>query len=189
MRDFNFFAPYQGKQKNVANKKKYIISISTFLVLTILGSLTYNMVNIYLLDKEVKKYNENLNASEIQDKVKEAEEYNRKMSILKKYDTAIDDINNRIDKRYVITSQLLSDINSKIPKDISFVSISIKDSTITLKGTGKSRQDIADFQHGLKALDFISDVEISTINADEENPGLYKFDLKSTLKDVGNNEG
>lgn len=188
MRDFNFFAPYQGEKKKVVNKRIYVYTLVTIMIVVIFGSLAYNTINIYVLDKNIKKYTSEINNSDIQQKVKDAEDINKKMAIVNNYNSGIDIVKDNIDKKDMITSNLLNSINSKIPKEMSFTNISIEENKVSFQGVAKSRQDIADFEYGLKNLDFISDTHVGSITVDESKPGTYKFDLKSTLKDVGNNE-
>lgn len=188
MTDLNFFAPYHGEKQKVVNKKIYIYTTAAILTLGILGSLTYNTVNIYLTEKAIEEFNTKINSAEVQEKVKEANEVNKKISVLQKYDKGIDGINSDINRKNLISSYFLNKINSKTPKDISMTSITAEDGKLNFVGTSKSRQDVGDFENGLKNIEFIDDVQVSTINEDLEKQGNFTFNIKCTLKDVENNE-
>ncbi|MHC1685750.1 MAG: PilN domain-containing protein [Clostridiaceae bacterium] len=188
MGDLNFFAPYLGEQKSVTNKKILAISLCSFLIVTIAGTQAWNMYNTMSLNKDIKEYEATLNSPEVIEKVKEANDLNKKYDVLNKYDAALDVITNTIDLNDVVSATLLSDINYKVPKDLSFLSISIKEKKLKIQGTAKSRQDISDFQHGLKQLGYLEYVEVASIEVDEQIPGNFIFQLNSILKDVEKNE-
>lgn len=188
MRDFNFFAPYQGKNKEQKDKKIYIYIVSGVLVAFIFGTLIWNTTSIIITKSQIKKYNEQINAADIQEKIKIAEELNTKTTVLNKYETAISSINFSMAKNDVVTSELLEKINSTIPKDVSFNSTSIDSTTITFKATSKTRQAIGEIQYNIKQLDNIEDVQISSISGDESDSSGYTFDLKCTLKDSDSHE-
>ncbi|MDD7795765.1 PilN domain-containing protein [Clostridium sp. 'White wine YQ'] len=182
MKDFNFFAPYQGKQKQAKDKKIYIYTLGLVLIVVIFGTLIWNSVSIFLLNRDIKKYNSSINAADVQQKYKEAEDINNKSSILNKYNASIDIINATISKKDRISSETIHSINSTLPKEVSFASITIDENAIDLQGSAKNRQAIGEFQHNMKELDIVSDAQI--INISDVDNGNYKFELKCTLKDV-----
>ncbi|MBK1810494.1 PilN domain-containing protein [Clostridium sp. YIM B02505] len=187
MNDFNFFAPYQGKQKQVVNKKIYIYTISAVVLIFILGTLIWNSVNIYITNKQIEKYKADINSPKLQAKITEANDINKKSQILSKYDVAIDSINNDIAKKNVVSSDILDKINLAVPKEVSFNNISLDESNISFNGQSKNRQAIGELQHNLKGLDIFEVVQVNSITGDEADSN-YKFDLKCTLKDVEINE-
>lgn len=188
MRDFNFFAPYQGKNKEQKDKKIYIYIVSGVLVAFIFGTLIWNTTSIIITKSQIKKYNEEINADDIQEKIKIAEDLNNKTITLNKYETAISNINSSMAKNDVVTSEMLEKINSTIPKEVSFSSTSIDSGSITCKTESKTRQAISELQYNLKQLNNIEDVKISSISGDESDSKGYTFDLKCTLKDSDSDE-
>lgn len=188
MRDFNFFAPYQGQKKQTVNKKIYIYSIGVILLLIVVGTLIWNSVRIHMLNSSITKYNKEINSSQVQEKVKIAEDINRKITILNKYDAGLTELADGMESNNNIKSEFLNDLNLTLPQDVSLKSASIDGSSINIQGASKSRTAIGEFQHNIKALDKIEDAQIGSISSDGTNGAEYSFDLKCTLKDVDKNE-
>ncbi|WP_160675226.1 PilN domain-containing protein [Clostridium sp. C8-1-8] len=184
MNDFNFFAPYQGKQKQVVGKKIYVYTISAVVGVLILGSLIWNSISIFMLNRSIDKYQSSINSTKVQEKVKKAEEVNKKIEVLNKYDDGLTKINSAINSRDTISSTLLKDINSTLPKDVYFKSISVDGNSLSIQGVSKTRTAIGEVQHNMKSLDIIADAQIGNISGDDSDAGNYTFDLKCTLKDV-----
>ncbi|GFZ32514.1 hypothetical protein CSC2_30400 [Clostridium zeae] len=184
MNDFNFFAPYQGKQKQVVNKKIYIYTVSAVVLLFIVGTFVWNSINVYMLNRDIDKFQSSINSPKVQDKVKKAEEVNKKIDVLNKYDDGLTKINEGINSRNTISSSLLNKINSTLPADVYFKSITVDGSSLSIQGVSKTRTAIGEVQHNMKVLDIIADAQIGNISGDDSNDGNYTFDLKCTLKDV-----
>ncbi|GKU32021.1 PilN domain-containing protein [Clostridium folliculivorans] len=184
MNDFNFFAPYQGKQKQVVNKKIYIYTVSAVVLLFIVGTFAWNSINVYMLNRDIDKFQSSINSTKVQDKVKKAEEVNKKIDVLNKYDDGLTKINEGINSRNIISSSLLNNINSTLPADVYFKSITVDGSNLSIQGVSKSRTAIGEVQHNMKALDIVGDAQIGNISGDDSDNGNYTFDLKCTLKDV-----
>jgi Tfp pilus assembly protein PilN len=130
-----------------------------------------------------------INSSENKIKLKEIEEEDRKISIMKNYYTKVEPIDGKIATQDVLSSKLIGNVSSCIPKDVYFKSISMDPNVIQILGDGISRIAIADLEHKLKALDTVENVHIASISKASEEKQTYAFSLKCMLKDVVNNEG
>lgn len=185
MKDLNFFAPYQGKNKEKLNTKIYIYGAAGFVGFLILLTLGINTFRLASLENSIKKYNSKLADPKIQSELKEAELINNKITTLKKYDSALMDVAISVKARDNVSDTLLNDINSTIPSEISFESLNISDNTVTIKGTSKNRTAVAELKHNLSGLSKMKDVYVNSIDSLGAVEGEYSFEVKCLLKDVG----
>lgn len=189
MRDFNFFLPYIDEKKDIKNKKTYVVSIIAILSIIIVGSFLYNTIYSFKLNKDIKALKNEFQASENQQKLKKAEELNKKIDIMNKYYENVQLVYNTVDAKCIVNSSLLYDISKCIPKEVSFKTMAIDNSSIQIQGISKGRVAIAELEHNLKELDSISDVHVSNINSENGSiNGDYSFSLKCMLKGVDKNE-
>lgn len=180
VRDMNFFAPYQGKRKEEKNKNIYVYSLAGFLSVAIVGTLAWNTTNILLLNSKIKKLNEELEQDHIKEKIVKWEDISKKSDILTRYDSEITKIIGALDTREVVTTNLLDKLSSTLPTEVTFNSINITNTEITIQAISTSRVAIGEIEHNLKKLDIMQDVYIGAISGDEN----YTFDIKCVLKDV-----
>lgn len=185
MRDLNFFKPYLGKKKEKINFKIYMYGSAAIVGILIIGSLIFNTTRMYLLDKNINDYKSKLAASEIQEKLKEAESVNKETSVLKQYDTSLNGIAISIKKRDNVSDSLLKDISSTLPSQVSFKNLEIVENNISIKGTSSERTAIAELKHNLSELPIMEDVYVNSIDTQGSTEGEYSFDIKCVLKDVG----
>lgn len=192
--DFNFFYPYLGKKKETKNKYLYMISAGVFILLILGGSFIWNMKRINSVKKEITALKSVVDSPETQDKIKQADKLNKKYDIIKKYYDGVEVISTAVDNKQVVSSELIRKLSSAIPHSVSFKTVSIDAQSIQIQGTAGSRVNIGEFQHNLKKLDGMKDVQVMSINKNTEDKGSndsnegYTFTLKCLLKDVDNNE-
>ncbi|PRR81454.1 PilN domain-containing protein [Clostridium vincentii] len=179
-RDMNFFSTSQGIKKEAKDKKIYIYSLVVFLAIVIIGTLAWNSINLHLTGKEIDDYTAKLEATDIQQKLTEFKEATIKTNALNKYESDLKIIAEAVDSKDVVNTKLLNEISSTLPTEVSFDTISITNSVITMQAKASNRTSIGEIEHNLKELAFIQDVYIGGIAGDTE----YTFDLKCTLKDV-----
>lgn len=190
MRDFNFFSPYLGKKKEIKNKNLYFGIVGGILVLIIAGTFVFNSINILLLKRDIKDLNADLSKPETVQKLKQSEDLNKKQEIMNKYFEGINVIFNSINDNNAVSSDKLTSLASTLPSGTSFKNMSIDGQTVSIQGTAKNRVSIGEFQHNLKQLNWISNVQVSSITGGEDgtSKGDYSFVLKCSLKDVDKNE-
>ena len=107
--------------------------------LLIIVSFGVNTTKIFLLNKSITSYNDKLAASEIQVQLKEAENINKQIDILKQYDTALTDVAISVKDRDNVSDTLLKDISSTVPSEVSFKNLDVVENTIAIKGTSTDR--------------------------------------------------
>ncbi|SKA80369.1 Tfp pilus assembly protein PilN [Clostridium sp. USBA 49] len=186
MNDFNFFLPYLNKNKSNKDTNLYIIVSAIILMFFVGGTFLWNSISIIKLNKDINEINAQLKNPEKAEKLKKAEDISNKEKILNKYYDGVKLIVKEINKKDLVKSELLIDIASTLPKDVSFKSIVFDEQFIHIQGISQKRVSIAELQYNLKQLKFISDVQISSIT--DGSDGGYSFTLKCVLKDVEQNE-
>ncbi len=189
MKDFNFFSFYVEGGKNKRIPLLYGALTVTLVGLVVISVFGLNYIKIRSLNKEIASMEQVINSSENRIKLKEIEEEDKKISIMKEYYTKVEPIDSEITTKDVLSSKLISEVSSCIPKDVYFKSISMDPSGIQIQGDGRSRIAIAEFQHKLKALETVKNVHIASIRKASEEKQTYAFSLKCVLKDVESNEG
>ncbi|KLE17179.1 PilN domain-containing protein [Clostridium sp. C8] len=180
IRDMNFFSPYQGQKKEQKNKNIYVYSMAGFLSVVIVGTLAWNSTNILLLNNKIKNYNEKLEQEDVKEKISKWDDISKKNDILTKYDTELSKIVGALNTREVVTTDLLDKLSSSLPTEVTFNSINITNTEISIQAVSTSRVAIGEIEHNLKKLNIIQDVYIGGISGDEQ----YTFDIKCVLKDV-----
>ncbi|MCE5221059.1 MAG: PilN domain-containing protein [Clostridium sp.] len=185
MKDINFFKPYLGKKKEKINSNIYVYGAMIIVGLLIIVTFGVNITRIFLLNKSISSYNEKLSASEIQTQLKEADNINKQIDILKQYDTALTDVAISVKGRDNVSDTLLKDISSTLPSEVSFKNLDVVENTIAIKGTSTNREAVAELKHNLNELPIMSDVYVNSIDTQSAVEGEYSFDIKCVLKDVG----
>ncbi|MGL5379676.1 PilN domain-containing protein [Clostridium sp.] len=183
-RDINFFIPYQGRKKETKNRKIEIYVVVGILGIFIFGTLLWNSISIVKLKKDITRYTEELNAPEIQQKAKEADEINNKITLLNEYSKGLTKVTDAIISRDVVSVEILDKLSSTLPTDVNFKSINIVKGNITIQALSKSREAIGEVLHNIKKLDIIEDATISSINSDNAVEGEYSFDINCVLRSV-----
>lgn len=187
MNDINFFAPYKGKVKkedNSENSKKILIIAGSTAAVVIGVSFFINLFSILSIKSSIYDYEAKLNEESVVRKVKEAGNINNKLGIINQYDSSLLSIGTSIDKRDVVSNDILDSLSSTLPSDVYFKSFGIEAGSINVQAISKSRQAIGETEHNLRQLPNISDVYIGTIAGvgGDAVDGQYSFDIKITLK-------
>ena len=185
MKDINFFKPYLGKNKEKINAQMYIYGAMVIVGLLIIVTFGINTTRIILLNKSISSYNEKLSASEIQTQLKEANNINKQIDILKQYDAGLIDVAVSVKDRDNVSNILLKNISSTVPSGVSFKNLDVVENTIAIKGTSTNREAVAELKHNLSKLPIMSDVYVNSIDTQSAVEGEYSFDIKCVLKDVG----
>ena len=185
MKDINFFKPYLGKNKEKINSQRYVYGAMVIVGLLIIVTFGINTTKIFRLNKSITNYTKELSASEIQTQLKEAENINKQIDILKQYDTALTDVAISVKGRDNVSDTLLKDISSTVPSEVSFKNLEVIENTIAIKGTSTNREAVAELKHNLSKLPIMEDVYVNSIDTQSAVEGEYSFDIKCVLKDVG----
>ena len=175
--DINFFSTYLSKKEQSKNQNRYGYCLGGTTLLIILGAFITQSVQEFRFSSKINELNEALNSPEVQEQIAESDRVYEMLEILNQYDQELNVLVDNITSRDLITTQLLNQISSTIPSDVTFSGLSINDTTITMQASSQSRTAIAEVQYNLKQLSFIKDVYIGSISA--EAP--YSFSLSCTI--------
>ncbi len=184
MNEVNFFKPYLGKNKAKMNSKVYIYGLTAAVGILIAGSLIFNVVRLFLLDRSISNYNEKLAASDMHEKLTEADNINKQIDVLKQYNTALSNVAASVQKRDNVSGDLLKDISSTVPSQVSFKNLDVVENTIEIKGISTERSAVAELEHNLSSLPIMDNVYVNSIDTQSAVEGEYSFDIKCVLKDV-----
>lgn len=179
-KDINFFSSYETKKKEQKNQNIYIYTIVGFLTALIVGTLTYNSLNIFMVKKEIEKIEANLSDPALLVQIKESEEINEKIDILQRYHSGLVAISEAVKARELVNNTILDKISSVLPTEVTFKSINITGGSLSISASSKTRVAIAEVQHNLKNLDIVGDVVIGGISGDGSS-GEFTFDLRCVL--------
>ena len=184
MKDLNFFKPYLGKKKEKMNFNIYIYSALAISGLFIIVSFGINTTKIIMLNKSIAEYNTKLADPDIKSKLKEAESINKQIDVLKEYDSALTDVSISVKDRDNVSAELLKDISSTVPSEVSFKNLDVIENTVMIKGITTDRAAVAELKHNLSRLSEVADVYVNSIDIKDAVEGEYSFDIKCVLKDV-----
>lgn len=176
-RDIDFFSTYQSKNEQKRSQNRYGYLLGGITLLIIVGTFITQFIQSTQLTSKINELNKELNSPVIQEQIVESDRVYEILEVLNQYDQELSVLVKNITSRDLITTQLLNQISSTIPSDVTFSSLSINDTTIMMQASSQSRTAIAEVQHNLKQLPFIADVYIGSISA--EAP--YSFSLSCTV--------
>lgn len=182
--DINFFTPYENKRKEKKDLQKYIYGITVITIFAIGVSFGVNHFRIYRLEKDIEYYTNKMTDSILSSELKEAENINSQINILTEYDKGIEDISKAVRNRDLVSDNLLNNISSTIPSDVSFKSIVIDSGNILLQGVSANRSAVAELKHNLSNLEELDSVYVNSISNSGAVEGEYSFNIKCVLKDV-----
>lgn len=185
MSDLNFFEPYIEKREFKFNK---MVLLYTLLLLCIVGVVTigaYNQFQIAMLQEQVKARLEIAEDPKIVNKYNEIKELENEMVVFKEEVDKIIEMDKNIAKNDIISEELLSEINSKMPAELFLTNFSASGRNIQITGVAKDSNSIAEFSKGLGFIKDVESVFISSINNVEGN---YNFVLNTIFKDVNIDE-
>lgn len=182
MRDFNFFSPYIEQNKKSKNNNILIISSIIILIVSMCGFTVYTNTKIKKLEEEKAKYEEYLNSEKVVKELVKVNEKKTKIEIMKKYYTAVSDINIEMNKADKINTVLMDRISSKLPTNLFLRSMNVDGVNVNIQGVAMNRTSIGELEYNLKQLDIFDLVHISNISKESDDSENFTFALKCTLK-------
>lgn len=182
MRDFNFFSSYIDQNKKSKNNNILIVLSIIILIACMSGFTVYTNIKIKKVEEEKAKYEEYLNSEKVVAELKKVNEKKTKIKIMKKYYSAVSDINIDMNEADKINTILMDRISSKLPTNLFLKSMNIDGINVNLKGVAMNRTSIAELEYNLKDLGIFDSVHISNISKESDETQNFTFALKCTLK-------
>lgn len=168
----------KNKQKNdldriLVSVFSIIVIITACICVPIMFLSAKESKKVVTLESEMKQYGALIKENkELQAKYESIKIYTEKIDILK--------------ENTKNTSELLTELNKLVPKDIKFENLTLSDDgDMSISGTAKSYQSIPDFLANLQMSEKYSKASIASIESDEESKE-YSFSID--IEEVGKNE-
>lgn len=184
MKDLNFFSSYNTSNNDKNGVDRYLVWAAGAFAAIVVLTLVVNGVKIAILEMSMRKYEAALNEPNFQAQLKEAENINQKLDLLKKYEGKVSKVSDDAKKNNLITDELLTDISGALPKEASFTDLQIDGYELTIKGETSNRTSIAEFEHNLKGLSKLKSVHVNEIARKETVEESYTFQISIILKEV-----
>lgn len=181
MRDLNFFDPYIEKREFKLDKMFFFYLIISLGVLYLAVTGIFNQLQIGKLNKEVSSLQVIAENPQTLQKVEEVQAMESELNTFREEVTKIKELNQILAAGNVIDENLLLVITSKMPEDVFFTNFSAYGREIQISGISKDKYSIAELSKGLEDIDYVDDIFISNITAEED---FYRFSLNITLEDV-----
>lgn len=181
MRDLNFFDPYIEKREFKLDKMFFFYLIISLGVLYLAVTGIFNQLQIGKLNKEVSSLQVIAENPQTLQKVQEVQAMESELNTFREEVTKIKELNQILAAGNVIDENLLLVITSKMPEDVFFTNFSAYGREIQISGISKDKYSIAELSKGLEDIDYVDDIFISNITAEED---FYRFSLNITLEDV-----
>ena len=145
MREVNFFREYYGKEKDQNNTLVYLLlaSIIIFIGYTYISS----EIEIKQIKNNITTLEQKLNDPEMQSQIELSDEVNQKLDILSQVEESLSQINQAVESRDIVTVNLLNQLSSTLPSEVSFKNLVISDGSIIMSAVSTSRTAIAEVQH------------------------------------------
>lgn len=180
MKDFNFFSPYLNEKRNKQLKRLYIMAVCSIFAI---GLIAFTAINIYHIDKlksEIGKVEDYLGSKDTIELLKKYEDTKKKTDQMKVYYEKLAAADTTFKNAETISTGLLDQLSSVLPKDAFLLSLSINNRDIELQFSVDKIVAAAEIEHNLKALDIFKTVHINTVTSRDKNT----INVSCTLKDV-----
>jgi len=195
LKDINLFKQYK-KSKNVVNLNsgKYVLSVCLLCLIILFGAFyMYTDNRIRNISIEIDIMEKKLTTPENVEGLRIYNETKNQVNIMKTYISAVDAIENSIEKTSYINGGFLTLMNSTLPANTFLQNMNITENGVQIIGIAKNREEIAEYQHNLKSLGIFDEVFIANISSIEqqnlvttgtesENEGNFNFALECRRK-------
>ncbi|MFA9422833.1 MAG: PilN domain-containing protein [Sedimentibacter sp.] len=185
MSDLNFFEPYVEKRELKFNKMILLYMLLLLCIVGVFAIGTYNQLQIVMLQNQIKDKTEIAENTDTVNKYNEIKALENQMVSFNEEVDNIKELDKNIAKTDIIREDLLSEIKSKMPEDLFLTNFSASGRDIQISGVAKDSNSVAEFSKGLK---YINDVESVFISSIDNVEGDYNFVLNTTFKDVNIDE-
>ncbi|MCY6484582.1 PilN domain-containing protein [Clostridium aestuarii] len=194
MRDYNFFEPFLKERKNTGLKLIYGGIVASLIVGIMAVTYLYQIFEIRGLENDIKVQKQTINSPKLKEIAIKRNKTQKKLDILKKYSNQVENTNKITIEEDNINTLLIKSISNKLPTEISFQSMIIKDNNISIQGTSQNRTAIAELIHNLKSTDEFNEVYVGGIsNLEKEENEIkqqgYSFNITFELKGECSSEG
>ena len=179
MRDFNFFEPFEKKQKR---RKGLRISYPLVLILVLLAAAiwpAWNFYQIQQLDREIQHHRDILVNDSRYPLFEVASEKERELEEAQATLLSLEDSAELIFDKEVIDELLLFAIASAMPLDTSLTSMNISNRNVQLSGIADSKPAIAEFEYNIRQTGYFESIFVPSIT---ESGDMWQFSMSFMVK-------
>lgn len=181
MLDYNFFSTYIAAQRD-QRKKLFIALGAGFIMLGLVaGFLGVTEFAAHMIQKDIDADRAFIQSPETLERQRLVREKRAELELLTRYLSLVQNAAVDIDKNSRISSGLMEQINTTLPSEVEFSSMTLSNTNISISASAPGWVEAAELQHNLEALGIFSDVHIGVINGTDNT---YQFDVQCTLKDA-----
>jgi Tfp pilus assembly protein PilN len=120
--------------------------------------------------------------------VKNYTETKQRVDIIQQYVQGLIPLEAELEAKSIVSSSLVTQLNTAIPHEVYLDMMNITMESISLSGTGKSRNGIAQYEHNLLKLGIFKDVLINVMEIKTEVGSEYTFEANCLLAGGASNE-
>lgn len=187
MSDLNFFEPYIEKRELKFNRMILLYSLLVICLAGVVGKGAYNQLQIVMLQGQVEGKRDVAEDPTTVEKYNEIKQLENEMVVFKEEVDRIVEMDKSIAKTDIVSSDLMSEIKSKMPADLFLTNFSVTGREMQISGVSKDSNSIAEFSKGLKTVKDVESVFVSSITNNKEESN-YNFVLTTTFKEVNIDE-
>lgn len=187
MSDLNFFEPYIEKHDFKFNRMILLYSLLVICLAGVVGKGAYNQLQIVMLQGQVEGKRDMAEDPTTVEKYNEIKQLENEMVVFKEEVDRIVEMDKSIAKTDIVSSDLMSEIKSKMPADLFLTNFSVTGREMQISGVSKDSNSIAEFSKGLKTVKDVESVFVSSITNNKEESN-YNFVLTTTFKEVNIDE-
>lgn len=187
MSDLNFFEPYIEKRELKFNRMILLYSLLVICLAGVVGKGAYNQLQIVMLQGQVEGKRDVAEDPTTVEKYNEIKQLENEMVVFKEEVDRIVEMDKSIAKTDIVSSDLMSEIKSKMPVDLFLTNFSVTGREMQISGVSKDSNSIAEFSKGLKTVKDVESVFVSSITNNKEESN-YNFVLTTTFKEVNIDE-
>lgn len=175
---------------NIKSKK---IKFNRFIIVLFAAASVSAFVFLYLFQytlavngfkKEIDTIDKFLTSESNLQSIKEVNEMEKTLSLLKQYKNIVVKISVDIDNEDFITTKVMEDIALAVPVDTTINSMQIDCNSIQIQGEACSRESVAQFEKNLRDIQFVSTVYVPALTENITNDVRYSFTIECTIKEV-----
>lgn len=188
-KDINFLTDKKKKHKSKFNANVVFMAALLILFLTSAFYIYSYLVEKSSLEKEIAVMDEFISNEENIKINDEAIAMKNKALLLETYKNEVDKLKTAISNEDAVTTIIFEQVAGAMPAGTKVNSMSIDKISIQLQCSSASRQEVAQFEKNLKAVEFIDNVYIPAVVDGAEGGNVnYSYSVVCDIKDVIVNE-
>lgn len=180
MKDINFFLPFVEKRKVKFNNTFFLSILFLLFALSVIGYGTINHLKINKLQAQTAELRLSAKDPKIVAKVEEIRAEEEELNRLTLEVEEIQNLKVSVEEKDIIGADYINNIIMKRPIDLFLTNLYITQESVSITGITNNRLSVAEFAKGLKEIESLGDIFVSSISR-EESKTDYNFNLETSL--------